>query len=357
MPRRQSKERKPRRKPGFAHIYPRWSDAQQRWLWRPAIKVDGKLVWGRAFSTQDEAHEAAERMISEASVTSSTGSITLRAAFQRTVSTLLANGGSEFTKKGYEAKFKRFGEILNPDAFASEVTVEHLEVFKIERRKRHKVSSNTIRGDLRILGRVFRLAGIPDDRNPAGLVEAPREEEPDRPFFTLRQVAAIADRIRASGQPEAGFHADLILLLALTGIRAHELERLRAADLVETDDGLVLTVHGKTKRVRRVAIPGGFGDLARRALQRAADRPMLAASSISTVCTRWQKRLSEPLLTARNLRRSYATALAECAPLRTVQVQMGHTNLTTTQKYLGARDSVARAAAEQLGRNLLGGSA
>ena len=80
-------------------------------------------------------------------------------------------------------------------------------------------------------------------------------------------------------------------------------------------------------------------------------------SSLSKIMCRWTDRLGlegKPL-TARVLRRAYATDMATDTPLRIVMDQLGHSNLSTTQKYLGVDEAAALAAAERRSARRRGG--
>lgn len=349
--------KKPRRKPGMQGIHPRWIASKKAWHWVPKLKIAGKTVSGRSYPTQEEAFAAFLRMRERGEVITERGDVTLEQAFAITIERLLANGGSDYTARGYRVKFRKWSEILNPSSSVHDITIDDVEWFKAERRRRHGVSNNTVRDNLVILGTVLQHGGVPDARNPARLARRPKADEPERPFFTMPEVYAISERMRQSEQPSAGEHADLVLFLALTGIRSFEMERLRADDFVIEPDGGVVRVRqrkGKANCVREIVFASRWRDLMERIASRCVTDRLMHPSTLSTTLQRWQKRLAEPRLSGRALRRTFGTDWAEHAPLRTVQTQMGHTNLTTTQRYLGARTEVARDAAERSARRMMG---
>lgn len=359
-----NKSPKPTRRKQYHGIYARWVKSKRAWCWRPAVRVEGDLIWGRTYPTQKEAFEAFLRMKQEGQIVkgSPTSTMTLAEAGDEHITRLLGeSGGSERTADGYRKRFAKWYEILREDALAAEVAVDDIRHLIRERRRLHDVHDNGVIQDLRVLHAVFATAAIPADRNPARKwsrqdptgIRWPKAKDPARPFFTMEKLGALAHRIQESGTPAATFHSDLLVFLAITGIRAFEFERLRSGDLAFHPDGGIIFVRGKKGTgVREVEFIEDDAQLVRRMAERCEGKPILTASGLATVLKRWATRLKEPNLNARVLRRSYATHLEPLAGLRTVQDQLGHTQLTTTQKYLGRQRGLARDAAAQRHRQL-----
>jgi len=339
-------------------IYPRWRDTAERWEWCAARRIDGKLLWSRSYATQEEAHAAAVEMESNRRFVRSVGDVTLRQACARAVTRLLGDGGSEHTATGYRAKFDKWFEIFDPEALLIDVTAEDIEHFKVERRTKHGAGNTTIRTDLTIMQRVFDLSGLRGDRNPVRGVVKPKIIEPNRPFLTMDDVRAIAERIRKEDLPNAAWHATVITFLAMTGARAFEIERLRKEHVeAAPEGGRCVVLHGaKGGRVRRVYVAPGLAQVAEDFVAGAAKEAPLAPVTIATICKRWAKKLGERRLSGRVLRRTFATEIARHLPLHYVQNAMGHSQLTTTQKYLGVDPRLALAAAAQLHSSLAGGA-
>ena len=350
--------KKPKRPPGTRWIYPRWREGKQRWEWAPAPRVDGKLVWGKSHVDPEAAYAAAKDTIARKKVVADVGELTLKQACERAVDRLLADGGSDYTAKGYRARFSRWYEILSENAPVVAITADDVEHLKAKRRGEQGVGSNTIRTDLVVLQRVLDLAGLTGDKNPVRGVSRPKAIEPHRPFLTMDVVRDIAKRIRASGKDEAEWHATVITFLAITGPRAYEIERLRAAHIEDlAGGGVAVVLHGvkgSRKVARRVYVAPGLAHVVRTFVAEASDKPPLAPSTIATICKRWRRELNMPHLSGRVLRRTFATEVSRHAPLNYVQASMGHSQLTTTQKYLGLDPRLAQAAAEQLHSSLAG---
>lgn len=331
-------------------IQTRWREKAQRWEWLPCRRLDGKLVWGGSYPTQEEAFEAAKNMPAAHARSEKIGDLTLEGACEKANQQLIADGGSEHTKTGYESRFGRWYDILERTALLSEITSEDIEFFKLERRKEHGAGNGTIRKDLVVMQRVFDIAGFTGDSNPVRGVKRPQPIEPDRPFLTMKQVSEVLGKVRNSGKPGAEWHATVIAFMTLTGARAYEIERLRHEHVESTDDGgCCVILHGtKGKRVRRVFIAKGSASIARAFVQGAIDKPPLEPTSISTICKRWKNDLKLKHLCARVLRRTFATEMAQHESIHYVQSFLGHAQLTTTQKYLGIDQQRAGGAAEQL---------
>lgn len=329
-------------------IYPKWRTGAQRWEWAPARRIDGALVWGASHETQEAAHAAAVELVEKRAAADKAGNLTLRAACERAIERLLANGGSRYTAKGYRHRFGRWFDILNADAPVLAIEADDVEHLKAQRRALHGVGNDCIRTDLVLLQRVFDLAGLKGERNPVRGVERPRVEEPTRSFFTMAEIRALVARI---DEPRV---ATVAMFLASTGVRAYETEHLRPEHVAENGDGTVTvllhTRKGRRQGTRRIRM----GDeLAKVARDFAALTPITGAQ-IAVMFRKWSGRLNEPRLCARSLRRSYATEVAQHVPIHYVQSFLGHTQLTTTQKYLGLDDRLAQAAAERLQTALVG---
>jgi integrase/recombinase XerD len=186
------------------------------------------------------------------------------------------------------------------------------------------------------------------DRDPTELLKSPRIGSSLPKFLNQEEV----DRLLASPDVSKPLglrdHAMFELLYA-TGLRVSELCQVDLA-AVELDGGL-LRVIGKGNKQRIVP----FGDSARKALEDylAAGRPLLLKGRVSRylfVTARgsalsrqafWKllgmhgRRLGmRRKLTPHVIRHSFATHLVEGgADLRSVQVMLGHADISTTQVY------------------------
>jgi integrase/recombinase XerD len=186
------------------------------------------------------------------------------------------------------------------------------------------------------------------DTNPTSIIESPRAVAKLPAVLSARDV----ERLLAApvGDKAAAVRDRAMLeLLYATGLRVSELVSLRIRD-VRLDAGYLMTM-GKGEKERLVPI----GDSARRALtdylENYRHRDAAAAGSDRMFLSRlgrgmsrqafWniiKKRASEAgimkNISPHTLRHSFATHLLENgADLRSVQIMLGHTDLSTTQIY------------------------
>ncbi|HTP66426.1 MAG TPA: site-specific tyrosine recombinase XerD [Geobacteraceae bacterium] len=184
--------------------------------------------------------------------------------------------------------------------------------------------------------------------NPAAIIEAPRMRGKLPSFLTSREVDMLLSA--ASGEGVQGLRDRAMLeLLYATGLRVSELVSLKVRD-VNMEAGFLMTV-GKGDKERLVPI----GEAARAVLADycASVRPLLDKggashhlflSRLGRKMTRqafWNiiKKCATGAGIAKNisphtLRHSFATHLLENgADLRSVQIMLGHADLSSTQIY------------------------
>ena len=184
--------------------------------------------------------------------------------------------------------------------------------------------------------------------NPASIIEAPRTLQKLPEFLSTREVDALLAACAGQSGENIRDLAMLELLYA-TGLRVSELVNLKLRE-VNLDSGYLMTV-GKGSKERLVPI----GDSARDRVQEYLDRVRsrqdprqdnryLFLSRLGDAMTRqafwniikkraYQAGISKNI-SPHTLRHSFATHLLENgADLRSVQVMLGHADLSTTQIY------------------------
>ncbi|BCS54675.1 site-specific tyrosine recombinase XerD [Geobacter sp. SVR] len=186
------------------------------------------------------------------------------------------------------------------------------------------------------------------DRNPASIIESPRTLHKLPEFLSSAEVDALFAVCAGHKQEEVRDLAMLELLYA-TGLRVSELVSLRLRE-VNLDAGYLLTI-GKGNKERLVPIGESACEKVavylaqvRGRLDPASRNPFLFLSRLGDAMSRqafWNivKKRSYQAGIRKNisphtLRHSFATHLLENgADLRSVQIMLGHADLSTTQIY------------------------
>lgn len=186
------------------------------------------------------------------------------------------------------------------------------------------------------------------DTNPTSIIEAPKSLSKLPSILTAGEVDRLLAAPKGEGGQEVRDRAMLELLYA-TGLRVSELVALKVQD-VNLDAGYLLTM-GKGGKERLVPMGGSASDAlavyastARPLVDKGGDNRHLFLSRLGERMTRqafWnivKKRASEAgiakNISPHTLRHSFATHLLENgADLRSVQIMLGHADLSTTQIY------------------------
>src|SRR4051794_457183 len=196
-------------------------------------------------------------------------------------------------------------------------------------------------------------------QSPADLMPSPKRDKSLPKVLRPDELAALLDRIPASGPLELRDRA-LLEVAYGCGLRAEELVNL---DLTSVDfDGEELRVEGKGSKTRivpagehAVAAVARYLERGRPALARTADEPALLLSksgrrlSTSDVRRRlavWARHAAlQGGVSPHALRHSFATHLLDGgADLRAIQELLGHASLSTTQIYTRVESARLRAA-------------
>jgi integrase/recombinase XerD len=184
--------------------------------------------------------------------------------------------------------------------------------------------------------------------NPTAIIEAPKASGKLPSVLSSREVEQLLAAAAGPGLNEVRDRAMLELLYA-TGLRVSELVALRVRD-VNMDAGFLLTM-GKGEKERlvplgeaaRTAVAGYLANV-RTVRDRSGDCPYLFLSRLGDRMSRqafWNiiKKRARAAGIVKNisphtLRHSFATHLLENgADLRSVQIMLGHADLSTTQIY------------------------
>lgn len=199
--------------------------------------------------------------------------------------------------------------------------------------------------------------------NPSSLIESPRPLKKLPSFLNTAEVEALL-RSAQGGRPEDIRDLAMLELLYATGLRVSELVNLKLREL-NLEVGYLMTV-GKGSKERLVPVGGSACQRVREYLEQVRNhqdpdclQPHLFLSRLGQAMTRqafWNIIKKRALMggirtsiSPHTLRHSFAThLLANGADLRSVQIMLGHTDLSTTQIYT----HVTRERLKQLHREL-----
>ncbi len=200
---------------------------------------------------------------------------------------------------------------------------------------------------LRMLHRFLVREGY-CETNPTAIIEAPKGVKKLPAVLSAREVEALLAAPLDTGAIELRDKAMLELLYA-TGLRVSELVGLKASD-VNVSAGYLMTV-GKGDKERLVPMGESacrhvreYLGLARQELLKEKSSPLLFISRLGEGMTRqafWNIIKKRALqagvrsgISPHTLRHSFATHLLENgADLRSVQIMLGHADLSSTQIY------------------------
>lgn len=186
------------------------------------------------------------------------------------------------------------------------------------------------------------------DSNPASIIDAPRTLHKLPEFLVMQEVDALFAVCEGSSNEDVRDLAMLELLYA-TGLRVSELINLKLRE-VNLDAGYLMTM-GKGSKERLVPIGESasrrvkaYRELVRYKLDPAGKNVFLFLSRLGDAMSRqafWniiKKRASQAgiskNISPHTLRHSFATHLLENgADLRSVQIMLGHADLSSTQIY------------------------
>jgi integrase len=205
------------------------------------------------------------------------------------------------------------------------------------------LAADTVNRHLVCVRRLFNLAakwGIFEGRNPAAAPNMLQETGRDA-YLDANQTQAL---FRALGAARCQDSAAALALLTVTGARKNEVLHARWENL-DIDRSILTVPRAKSGQSRRIALsPFAVQVLRRQAARRQAGHPFVFPSprrpdrpleDVRGAWARVAKAAGLPEGTRiHDLRHSFASELANLGtPLNEIGVLLGHTQLSTTQRY------------------------
>lgn len=261
---------------------------------------------------------------------------------------------SEHTLRNYAqdiSQFLGFWEENQPDQSLHMATYRHIRSF-LAANLRGKSKSTMARklSALRTFFKYLQRQGVLE-QNPARLAPTPKADKPLPRFLTVDEVFHLLDQVGGGMSFRSRRDRAILELFYSGGLRLSELAGLNLKNL-DVEEGIV-RVWGKGAKERlafmgnpaRVAIKAYLPEreqfLQKKVLTETAlflnnRGGRLSSRQIARVVTLWSRIAGlAGNLTPHGLRHSFATHLLEGqADLRAVQELLGHSNISSTQRYL-----------------------
>jgi integrase/recombinase XerC len=250
-------------------------------------------------------------------------------------------GASQHTLRAYRKDLELF-----LDSVSEPYDVDDIRAYLASMMNRGDARSTASRrlASLRSFFRFLHREGYVS-RNPAKLVSSPRLPKKLPRFLSVDEVFSLVEKPGGDGFLPARDRA-LMELAYSSGLRVSELEGVSTPD-VHMDEGLV-RVRGKGKKERMVPVGGKALESLRTYLRERNRRypaekafflssrgRRLTSRSIRRIVQKYSRMLAlSGRVTPHTLRHTFATHLLHGgADLRVIQELLGHSSLSTTQKY------------------------
>ena len=312
--------------------------------YRGRKRIEGLLVRTRTFPTPEDAYQAIIRVITEYR-TAPEDVLSLREAGERLLrhtEKVRTEATAKFYRQTLGYIYRELGE-TTPLFSIGRDDIQELV---------HKWTEETSPATALVRFRVVRRLMLWAVRqgwirsSPHVGVDLRRVPRREMAWFTGEQIRSIVARILEAEKPTSRRDADLILLIAQTGLRRSEVARLRVQDI----SGGHLWVRGKVEE-RRVPVRAALSDVLERLVDGRSAGPLIheSPSVISHMVERWRVNLPEPSLHPHALRHAFIFMLVDAGvPVNRVAELAGHRTIGTTMKYFHARSSGLRDAVEGL---------
>lgn len=295
-----------------------------------ANDADGKRIFSASFETEQAAYDAALAMRGEARNTAPAHSLDEAIeALKDELRTKRTKG----TLRWYSDHLRAICRMIPGDVGLHSITRETVEQFVRDRLRvadgQRKVKPATVNADLRALHRVFALAirrGVVRE-NPVHQVDRPRADVPPMDWFRDDELRELLPRLPTQR------HRDVVLLLAMTGLRRSEAAKLEPGHIRLKVRQLV--VLGKT-RTRVVPLAPDLDEPCKRLLASAVDNSVIPGGThaIDDLFREAKEACGDRRLHAHALRHTFCTWLIRKGVRLDVVMRLAdHRDIKTTIRY------------------------
>lgn len=243
------------------------------------------------------------------------------------------------TAKAFGRVARRFGEFCKARGIATVQAVTRQTVRDWLESRLKAVKANSVVTDRKALHAIFARAEQDGliAANPARGVKPPGKPDPSPPtFWTREQVQAIADACE-------GWHRDMVLILANTGLRIAAALAMEWA-WIDGGQGLITVPRSSDKGGKGYSVPLTATAKAVLDRRRAESTGPLVfpgrtgkpydPSSFATALNRATVKAGVPRGNPHDLRHTFARLLIlDGTPITVVQAILGHSSVTMTQRY------------------------
>lgn len=371
--RRGRRPKKPRRQfPGIEAV---WSGG--RWQWRGRMSIDGRPKVGPVRELQQDAHDDNRKMKREAAKLPSKV-LTLAQALDAAIALDRQKGSYDEATiarqhESHRAYLEKFW--VASETAVTDITKSEVVWFIREAREKGRHDNTLLQKDLPLLAAALRAAGVDDTP-----VHEAREQakvhyvKPKMALLLPGQLAKILQRIRTEEfrDKRGGLihirarerHADILQVVAMTGVRPGELGRI-TADNVDMEQRTIRVAVAKDRtHPRDLEIVPELVEPVRRLVAEALRRHLRGDNPgkllvpggmnyVANLCRRWKDRLGVKVLSGRALRHTFLTGVAYLTKSKAeIRDVGGHSSLKSSDRYVDHVASLRGGAARRFARSL-----
>lgn len=333
-----------------------YTEQTENGSWRASVMIAGKRVKGKQQKTAKAAHEDAMHLLG-----SRVGSLsmTIEQAQTSILTDLGRRGRREGTVEAMKSHLAPAIEFFGEDRRLSTITVDDVQRFIDERRKTCK--GLTVKHNVAMLARALAVAEVnPNPATSPKLILPKIEKRSLSLRMSWPELLTVMRKLR-----DLGLQTELavVAFVAGTGVRRAEFARMQKTDLDLLGERIVIPV-GKTDP-RELPLPRGSGDVA--SAWTCAELmlgfndgkkagPFLLPGKDERQRVEWLRQVidraraqtGQEKLQLHELRRCFASRVAEKFPVPVVSALLGHALPGVTGLYVHADQKVLRAAMEDV---------